>query len=643
MIKIYTLIVVLILATSMGATAQKHKNRKVPSETSRTSVANMGERNYDIKYLRFDLQLTDTATYVTGTVATTAMAVAPMPGYVFELDSAMTIDSASVNGVNLPVTGTGLVRTIALPSMLSGGTVFTAKVSYHGTPSAGGGFFNGLTHSVSTGGTNMVYSVSDPYAAADWWPCKQDIDDKIDSVDMFVTVPAGVTDGGNGLLVGIDTITAPGSVTYHWQTRYAIDYYLISVAVAPYAEYHSYMHFTGSTDSMLVQNFFVDTATFNPLYKSNFDSIGQIVDYYSTLYGRYPFWKEKYGVCYTTLPGGMEHQTMTTIGVPETYIIAHELCHQWFGDHVTYATWGDVWLSEGFATFSEQLFLEHFWSPAEALAHRQGYLNNVISDPCGELFVTDTTTASTLFYEPTVYAKGQGVVTMLRYLAPSDSVFFQMLRNYQQTYAFGNTTTTNLKTIAEAAYGSNLDTFFNQWVYGKGYPVYTVTYHQVGSTIYIKVIQKASCAATTLLFSTPLEFRLHSATADTIVKLDNNADTTIYTVNWAPAVSKVFLNPDIWTLCRQNGLITQDNTLGTGSVFPSNIQINPNPAKDYWEIDHLPYGTELRLTDMAGNLLWKQTSYKDTTIIPANNLTIGDYLLSLSCHDRSESIKLTHW
>ena len=616
----------------------------------RTTLSDLHEGDYDIKYLKFNLHLTDTSTYIIGDVSTTAQVVASsMTNYIFELDTTMHIDSAKVNNVLVTVTvGSGHIRTIVLGSALSSGSMFTARIWYHGIPPSGSGFFNGVTHDTTAHGTHMLYTISDPWVALNWWPCKQSVNDKIDSVDMFVTVPRGVMDGSNGVLVNVDTSSAPGYSTFHWQTHYAIDYYLISIAVARYAEYKSYWHFTGSTDSMLIQNFFMDTATFNPAYKANFDSIGQIIDYFSSIFGRYPFWHEKYGVCYTNLPGGMENQTMTTIGVPNTYIIAHEMCHQWFGDHVSYSDWGDVWLSEGFATFSESLFFDHFWGAAAAKTHRQGLLNQALSSSCGELFVTDTSGPTTLFNPTTVYAKGQAVVNMLRYIAPADSLFFQVLRTYQQTYAFGNANTANLQAIAEAAYGFSLDTFFTQWVYGKGYPKYAVTWDQVGSTVVVKLIQTTSCPASTTHFSTPLELQLHSATADTFIKVYNSLDTQVYIFNWSSTASSVLLNPDLWTLCKLTSVIRLDTTLasyaaaGTTVVNKQIVKVFPNPSKNHWQIEQVAENTDLTLTDVSGKVLWTGKSAKTTTLIPGDHLPAGNYFLKIG-DNSTDSVKLVHW
>ncbi len=641
----------LLLTINLHAQSHSKRTHKNGHSGNRSTLLDAGEGDYDIKHLKFNLNVSDTSLHISGNVSTTAKVIAPsMSAYMFELDTLMVIDSAKVNGELLPVstsvTPTGFLRTMILPTALPAGATFTAQVFYHGVPPAGGGFFNGVTKAVLDG-VPMIYTISDPWVAADWWPAKQSVDDKIDSVDMFITVPAGQVDGSNGLLVNIDSTSVPGFWTYHWQTHYAINYYLISMSVSQYVQERYYHHFAGSTDSMLIQNFFVDTASFYPLYKAGFDSLGMIMDYYDSLYGRYPFWKEKYGVCYTTLPGGMEHQTMTTIGVPYTWVIAHELTHQWFGDNVSYQTWPDVWLSEGFATFDEQLFYTHFRGPAAGLAHRQMYLTQALGDPCGEVYVTDTSSANTLFYQPTVYAKGQGVVTMLRYLAPNDSLFFKGLRTYQQTYSYGNASTADLKAIMEATYGFALDTFFNQWIYGSGYPVYRVTWNQIGTNVYVKLIQTQSCPATTNHFSTPIELQLRSAASDSIVKVYNSIDTQVFMLTWPVTMDSLVLNPDVWTICRGIGRVTRDTTLGVvagiNNIIPKNVTIQPNPTNNYWLIEQLPEDTGLMLTDMSGRILWQGKSGKGYTIIPGDKLPPGDYLLKLQGSNNTESIKLVHW
>jgi len=640
MIKKLLLSFITVLFSIALVSAQPHTHHN-----AKTTTGDISETYYDVKHLKFNLNFADTTLFISGDVTTTAQVTASLLSvYTFELDTLMIIDSAKVNGAVLPVVATGdSIRMITLPTALSSGDVFTAQIFYHGQPPAGSGFFNGVTHAVTAAGSNMVFTVSDPYVAKNWWPAKQCIDDKIDSVDMWVTVPAGQVVASNGLLHNIDSISNPGYYRYQWSTHYPIDYYLISVTVGPYVIDTSYIHFAGSIDSMLIQNFFLDTATFYPAFKSNFDSIRMIMAYYDTVYGRYPFWQEKYGMNYTTLPGGMEHQTMTTIGVTSVSVIAHELCHQWFGDHVTYNRWGDVWLSEAFATHSEDLFEEHFHSAAAALAYRKTQHNYAMSAPGGSVFVTDTSSSNTLFDQRLVYDKGAAVVRMLRFLAPADSTFFNVLKAYQQTYAFGLGSEEGLQSIAETQYGISLDTFFNQWIYGQGYPKYAIKWDQVGSTVYVRLIQTTSSPASVPLFSTPLELQFHSATADTIVRVYNNADTQVYVFDWSPTMTTVYLDPNAWVLCKLNGLVGHDTTLSISNEAPAGIEAYPNPAKNYWWIDQLPTGYNLSLTDIAGHTMWTGRSTPGTTTIPAANLARGTYLLKATNGLDTQSVKLVHW
>jgi aminopeptidase N len=234
-------------------------------------------------------------------------------------------------------------------------------------------------------------------------------------------------------------------------------------------------------------------------------------------------------------------------------VIAHELAHQWFGDNVGYATWRDVWLSEGFATYSEQLYEEKFRGAGSAAALRRYYLWAVLQDSCGQVCETDTTNGNALFSFSRVYAKGGGVVTMLRDMAPKDSLFFAGLRAYQKKYAFGNATTADLEAVMEKAYGRRLDTFFNEWVYGSGYPIYTVSWNQEGNNVCVALEQQPSCAATGGHFVAPLELKLKSVQGDTVVRVYNSADKQVFSFKWAHSMIGAVLNPNARALCAQKG------------------------------------------------------------------------------------------
>jgi aminopeptidase N len=600
---------------------------------ARTTIADTGELAYDIKYVQFNLNMTNASTAVSGDVTTTAVVTASsMSSYVFELNDTLTIDSVKINGILSPVSTTHpSVRKVSLSPAIPYGTTFTAQVFYHGTPPVGTGFFtHGLCHStISSTGTEVTYTCGDPNWCSDWWPCKQVLGDKIDSVDMIVTVPTGTAVNSNGIRLSATNVA--GGVQYHWKTKYAIDYYLIAVDVAQYAEYDSYIHYTGSTDSTLFTEFFYDTATFNPLYKKYFDSAMLMVDYFSQLYGRYPYDKEKFGYSFSTLNGGMENQTLVTIGVTQTPLIAHELGHQWFGDHVTYASWRDIWLSEGFACHNEQLFVEHFWGEAASVAYRTQQYNSVVSSPTGSVYVDDTTSVSRIFDRLLTYYKGAAVVHMLRYVAPNDSVFFSALKTYQNTYAFGLATTENLKAIIATAYGRNMDTFFNQWVYGQGYPNYHVQWNQSSNQVFVQIMQSPSDSLITPFFYTPIEVQLISATGDTTIKIYNDQKVQFISLPWDRTMTGLKVDPNSNVLHKATPLsITHNPALGINNAVTQRLQVYPNPATDGWIVTGIAAGTHMLLSDILGRKLWERYALTNEMMIPAAGLAAGNYILQLT-------------
>ncbi|PZF72084.1 M1 family aminopeptidase [Taibaiella soli] len=617
----------------------RQKEQKKLQQLARVTVASPLEDNYDIKNLRFNLSMSNNSTYISGDVVTNAVAVQNMSAYVFELDTLMAVDSAKINGVSLPVASTGVVRTIALPAALSVGTAFSAQVFYHGTPqnAAVNNYSIGVTHDISNG-VEMVYTMSDPYGAKDWWPCKQSLQDKIDSVEMMVTVPAGLKAGSNGLLQSSNA--TGGFVQYRWKEKYPIVYYLISVSVAPYKDYSYFMHFNNSSDSMLIQNYYYDSTAFFPANKANLDSTGVLINYFSDLFGRYPFYQEKYGHCFTTLQGGMEHQSMSTLGFADVQLIAHEMTHQWFGDNVTFEGWADAWLSEGFATYGEHLYLEHFHGAAAAATFRQQMFAQVMAAIGGRVHVDDSSSFAPIFDSRLVYAKGGAVVHMLRFLADNDSLFFAVLKTYQQQHAYGNANTEDLKQIASQLYNRNLDTFFNQWIYGEGYPKYAGSWNQQNGVVYIQLNQTTSKPASIPLFVTPLELKLSSAQGDTVIKIYNNAATQMVTVNWPNTMTGFTVDPNNWILDRSNTPMKHDISLSVPEIKAAQIKVYPNPASDAWQVENIVPGMQLSLFDMQGRKLWEAKVNNTMVSIPAHQYAPGVYLLKLTNEKGSEAIQL---
>ena len=643
---------VILLTTSRLALAQesfsglRHEISKARS-TTRTTVADPAEDNYDVKYVKLNLNVTNTSTSLSGYAITKARVVAPgFSAYVFELDSVLTIDSVLFNGVLHTCTAVGSVRTVTLSSALPLDTLFTVQVFYHGTPVSGTLFSSlGINNVVSPSwGNNVTYTLSESYHAFEWWPCKQSLRDKIDSTDVWLTVADSLKAGSNGILAAITPVDSNHN-RYEWKERSPIDYYLVSLSVANYMDYSYYMHFTGSTDSMLVQNYVYNHAATLTAFQSVIDSTGLMIDYFSTLYGRYPFWHEKYGHCMAPFSGGMEHQTMTTLGYFEGTLVAHELGHQWFGDNATCGTWADIFMNEGFASYTEYLFTDHFRGHAAANATIQGQQTNVKSMPGGSVYVDDTTSENRIFDSRLSYDKGACLLHMLRFVISNDSVFFSVYKTYQQQMRDSTGTINDFKTTTESitgvnVLGMNLDTFYNQWAYLQGFPVYTVTWNQSGSDVYVKLIQATSMPSSDPLFYTPVEIRLHSAAGDTTIRVFNNAATQVFHFTWSKTMLSMVFDPNYWLLYQMNSL-TQDPALSVQDIESPIASVSPNPATSFWSVDHLPQDCTISLSDISGRKLWSADySGNGPVRVPADKLAPGMYLVNITSAKGSSNLKV---
>lgn len=597
----------------------------------RPMVADIKENDYDVRYVKLDIALDTSSTKISGSATTKAVSLKQnLSEYVFELIPENTVDSVKINGILSPVSGSGVVRTVAFPATVALNQLFTVQVWYHGQPVSPN---NGLRNQYHSGWQFwLTYTLSEPFSAADWWPCKQSLQDKIDSSDVWVTVNSTLKAGSNGVLQHV-TNMGNGKDRYEWKSRYPIDYYLISAAVGDYQDYSYYVHFDNSTDSMLVQNYIYDHPDAVPYFKNEMDSTAVMIRYFSNLLGRYPFWKEKYGHCLNTLGGGMEHQTMTTLGNFGYMLVAHELAHQWFGDNVNVASWSDIWLAEGFASYLAWTYMDYVKGHDASFADMLSIHNDVMSDSTGSVYCTDTTSVGRIFSGRLSYNKGAAVIHSLRNLINNDDLFFQMLKGYQQLYGGKTGSTQQFKEWAEIVSGLDLDTFFNQWIYGEGYPIYNAWWNQNGNQVIVRLQQQGSMSSITPLFATPIDVRLYAAGADTTVTFYNNANTQQFAVNWNRIVSGIEIDPSNKIINRTDS-IKRDFSLSINGFDTNLFVVYPNPGTDYWIIDGMPQRCSLSLYDGTGRVVWEgSTGNYNSAKIDASFLSQGIYWLTLRRND----------
>ena len=568
--------------------------------------------------------------YIEGKVTTQALVIGPqMSDFVFELHPSLTLDSVKVNGLSTVETTNGTFKECALTNPIAANTMFTAEIWYHGTPTSTGPAAIG--EGISTGqspswGNRVTWTLSEPYSAYEWWPCKQSLNDKIDSIDVWITVGDSLKAGSNGLLKQVTPI-AGNKLRYEWKHRYPIDYYLVSATVAKYVDYSFYAYPDGSADSVLIQNYIYDNPQTLPYFKTQIDLTKNFIEEFAQLYGPYPFEQEKYGHCMAPFGGGMEHQTMTSQGNFSFELTAHELAHQWFGDKVTCASWKDIWVNEGFASYSEYVALQ-ILQPNQALAHLNDYHQSALSELGGSVYVDDTTDPGRIFSGRLTYDKGATLVHMLRFIVNDDAVFFQTLRNYLQAHAYRTATAEDVKAAFENAAPISLDHFFEDYYYGEGYPTFSLRWKKSSNgRIYLKLTQTASKPNVTPLFRIPVEIRFNSSAGDTTLRVMSDAPEVFFEFEYGRTATSAQIDPNQWIL-NMTGSILQDNTLDVNESSLNNISIYPNPSNDKIYLDGFSIGETISITSLDGKVIRTLQIIQDKQAIPLDGIADGSYIIT---------------
>ena len=622
---------------------------KSAQRTATTSVTHRAKMNrYDVKYYKLDLAMESNSLNVAGSVwMRIRVGSQALDSLAFELYKSMAgvsggllIDSVVVNGRSSPgIRRVGPDATAALAVAAPANTLADAFIYYHGTAPSGNSaaIGNGLSTRTQAryGGTsfsyNVTWSLSEPFSAHEWFPCKQVLTDKADSTDVWVTTAAANKVGSNGVLVR--TVALPNNkVRHEWKSRHPIAYYLVSVAVAPYTEYVNYANPAGGPRVPII-NYVYTPATLT-YFRTEIDRTPAFIENYSALFGLYPFADEKYGHSMAPLGGGMEHQTMTTQDGFSFTLTAHELCHQWWGDHVTCASWADIWLNESFASYGEYLSLQALATPASARswmndAHTYAQRN------AGSVLVDDTTNVNRIFDYYLTYKKGGAVVHMLRYLLNDDTKFFRALRTYQSRFGGGTARTADMQAVFEAEAGRPLGYFFQQWIRGRGYPTFAGTWNQAGSSFVLRISETASVPGTTPFFDTDVDYRLTFVDGTTqTLRLHQGQPIETFRVAVSGQVASVAVDPDQWILDLPTAAPVRDNTLlatHAGSGATPLLTLYPNPCREQLLLAALPARSSLRaeVLDATGRVVLRQAVPAAQPQLDTHALAPGLYYLRL--------------
>ncbi|MBN1482569.1 T9SS C-terminal target domain-containing protein [candidate division KSB1 bacterium] len=467
----------------------------------------------------------------------------------------MVVDSVFFNGQPTSFEHVNNLLTINFDQVVGKNSQFTTRVVYHGKPSQSGfGAFGFDTHF----GKPMIWTLSEPFGARNWWPCKDAPIDKADSVDIRVKVRSDLIVASNGNLV--DVSEKNGFKTYFWQERYPIVTYLVSLAIYPYSTYSDW-YVSANSDSMEVQ-FYVLDGYMSYAKQQNAKTVSMI-ETFSNIFGEYPFIKEKYGHAQFLWGGGMEHQTITSLGGYGEGLIAHELSHQWWGDMVTCEDFHHIWLNEGFATYSEALWWES--RSGEAALHQDMAAKAYLGD--GTIYVENPLTDN-IFYYQTTYAKAAWVLHMLRHVV-GDDIFFDMLKTYYHDFKFKTVNTDQFRALCESVSGLDLESYFDQWIYKSGAPFYEyVWWHEKADSEdewrVMGVLRQVQYPHP--VFEMPVDIQIKTKRQETTVVLQNNQREQPFEFVVKGEPETVHIDKNNWILKRVSQISEPYFTVRTVSV-----------------------------------------------------------------------------
>jgi aminopeptidase N len=553
------------------------------------------DRSYfDVVSQTLDLTANPDTQFIAGKVTTHFVVLkSGVNSIVLDLSSTLTLDSVKSQELITWKHQNNRIE-ISYTSPLSQKTKYELELYYHGSPEGGRAF---TTDSVKDG--KVLWTLSEPYGAMEWWPCKQDLQDKIESLTIHITHPDSLTAVANGLKT--NEVPLPNNFKRtSFQHNYPVVSYLVAFAVSKYEVLTDTIAHHGKKLPFVN---YVYPSSKNEAIRDlqNFDKTLFLFD---SLFGEYPFSKELYGHAQFSWGGGMEHQTMSFMYNFNHSLVAHELAHQWFGDQITCGSWQDLWLNEGFATYLTGLSYEALFRDEVWFNWKNQTLKAATSRLDGSVWIEDTTDVARMFSSALTYNKGAYLLHMLRWKM-GDDAFFKAIRNYlnDKKLSYNFARTDDLIFHLKQTNDADIDEFFNDYFYGKGWPSYTIKWYQSQDyTLYLVVEQELSFGWQNVFFDMDLPFWVLGNGLDTNLRLTHTQARQEFVIPLDKPIVDLLFDPNLWLLSGNNTVERVDyehELIG--------YKIAPNPVKDQLKVfasgANLP-STNLKIFNLSGQQVW---------------------------------------
>ena len=600
-------IILFVMALAHGLTAQISEEVICAEKARFEHINEIRKRSgavvfhgYDVKYHRCHWKLNPkVGSNIYGAVLFDFFVDANSDSLAFDLVEKLQVDSVKqgVNHLNWERKGDRVL--VYNAKGWKGGTRDSFEVFYGGNPIGVTGNNGAYSYEFHATGP-IISTLSQPYGAPYWWPCKQTLNDKIDSIDIIVDTDKDFKVGTNGLLLSTTPLNATEH-RVHWKHRYPVVTYLIAIAVSNYEESLDLVYFHNRPDSLPVLNYvfpqFLSTAS------QEAKGVLPMLRLYDSLFVPYPFPSEKYGHAQFTWGGGMEHQTMSFMVNFSYDLMAHEVAHQWFGDMVTCGSWNDLWLNEGFATYLTALAYEFLKSKEEFRFQMRIMRNNITQNDDGAVKPSDTSRVNVLFNGRLTYRKGAWLLHMLRHQV-GDSMFFEGCRQFLTggNRAYGFSTTDEFRQVMEAVSGQDLKWFITQWYEGQGHPELKMNWQQRGNTVKFSVQQTPSNPTVPFWrIPIPVEFQNSEGKSERKVFYPDSLSKN-YTFSLPFAADTAIFDPEVSVLAKFS-----IGGMNLDAIQQEDIVLQPNPGVDFWNLyARNPVIQRVEVYNAVGQRVWVQ-------------------------------------
>lgn len=562
--------------------------------------------NYDVHFYHIEVEIAVDSMYISGKVTfLISSQIDGLNSLLVDLDQNLQIFS-----ISSPVSSYTFdenILQLELENSYNTGDTLSFIIEYGGIPQMPGGY-KGLRYESHDGGDPVIATLSTPYLAHSWWPCKDGTADKTDSLYVDITVKDTIIGGiplialSNGLLTNT---TSDGVMkTFEWKHYYPIVPYYVMAAISNYEHFQQFFELDDVS-------FPIDYYVFESHLEEAQEGVAEMLDamaFYSEIFGPYPFRNEKYGMTQLGYYGAIENQTNTitnNMSYDWLNVSVHELAHQWFADLITCENWHHGWVNEGFASYAEALYVEY----RDGFEAYQSYMNLFEFKQGGTLYLEDVSDPFSGVFRPIIYQKGAYALHMLRGVL-GDEAFFEAIYQYatHEDLIYDLANTEDFQAVCEMVSGEDLEYFFEQWIYDERYPKYRYNYLTSASQTEVILQQSQSALGWREVFSMPLDiyFEFQDG-SDTLVKVFNNEMEQHFAFDFGQEVMGMEVDPQSWVL--SDITFDQNIIVGTKAIYEEAFSIYPNPnCGDFiiqFSKDQMDNQMDISIYNTVGEKVWQ--------------------------------------